>query len=329
MSMLRPVALLALLTLLAPSQVMGQRATPTMSTVDVPSLPFAPGGGEVLYDQSADQDEQNFPSQEFQALNSEFDSQGADDFVVPESDTWNVSQVDLFGAYRPGTLSPATIADVYFYADADGSPGEELAAFTDVSIDDSDADGDWSVMLPSPVTLAGGTYWVSVFVDMDSVVAGEGEGQWFWTKQATESPIGNELHWRNPNNGFETGCTEWSALTTDCGDEGGLDASFRLIGNTAVANEEEGSPTAFSVSQNYPNPFAAETAVDIELAEAARVTVTVYDVLGREVEVLLDAQRPAGTHRVTWTAANVPVGLYFCRIESGSRSRTLRMTVAR
>ena len=326
-----PISRLFLLVLFVAAAVpaSAQRTTPLRSLTSVPNPVAAPRGGVVLYDQTDNLSGDSFPSQNFQESWDDRDCQGADDFVVPDGETWEVAQVDVIGAYRADQQNPVETANLYLYADASGAVGAEIEAFVDIAVDDKDEDGDWSVVLPEAVTLVAGTYWVSVNVNMDLIVDGVGDGQWFWTKQATKKPVGGELHWRNPGDGFGTGCTEWSRLTTDCGDDGGFDVSFRLLAPPPVANDGAALPTAFSVSQNYPNPFAVATEIDVELPAASRLTVTVYDVLGREVAVLLDAYRPAGGHRITWTASGVPTGVYFAQIESAAGQRTLRMTVAR
>lgn len=219
------VALLASASAAAMAQ-----SVPTMDlnpSFSPPALPVLRGGAVVLYDQTSLVGTQNFPSQEFEESRIQFNSQGADDFTVPDSMTWSISEVSVIGAYRQGD-GPATNVDVRFYVDDNGRPGSRILSYTDLSVD-SDVDGDLTVTLSPSAILPAGTYWVSFLVDMDALV----EGQWFWTKQATEAPIGAELHWRNPGNGFGLGCTTWQPLNTVCGDDGGFDASFRLGGEAA------------------------------------------------------------------------------------------------
>lgn len=325
----KQVLFVSILTVLAVCTAPGAQAQRVLPVMDVESagvpapLP-APVGGEVLYDQTGDPDDENFPSQTFEEAYGAFNSQGADDFVVPEGVTWNVAQVDVLGRYGEDQ-GPASVVGVYFYADDSGRPGDVIVAYSDVAVEDPDTTGTFAVELPSVLTLTEGVFWVSVVVDMDRVP----DGQWYWNKQATAEPLSAEIHWRNPGDGFDTGCTDWSALVTECGDEGGHDASFRLLGTPSVANEDEGAPATFVVSRNYPNPFSHETAMEFGLPEAGHVTATVYDVLGRRVASLVDEVRPAGYHRVTWQAGGAPNGVYFCRVESSAGSRTLRMTVAR
>ncbi len=221
------LALLALTTVEAAAQRLPtlDGAAPASPSV----LPSPRGGGDVLYDQTANVGTQNFPSQEFEATRAQFNSQGADDFAVPVGTVWSVTEVSVLGAYRQGE-GPATNVDVRFYADAGGRPGSRILSYADLAVD-QDLDGDLTVTLSPSAILTEGTYWVSFLVDMDALTA----GQWFWTKQATEAPIGAELHWRNPGNGFGLGCTAWQPLNSVCGDDGGFDASFRLSGRAREA----------------------------------------------------------------------------------------------
>ena len=98
-----------------------------------------------------------------------------------------------------------------------------------------------------------------------------------------------------------------------------------------VPNEPAPSsePVAFALTQNYPNPFAARTTIEYVAARSGPVTLAVYDVLGREVAVLVDGVVPAGTHRVPFDASALPSGLYLYRLETDGATHTRRMTLLR
>ena len=86
-------------------------------------------------------------------------------------------------------------------------------------------------------------------------------------------------------------------------------------------------PVSFSISQNYPNPFNPSTKINYSIAEASNVRMVVYDVLGREVEVLVDGFKSAGNYELTFNAENLPSGLYLYTFESGSTKITKKMTL--
>ncbi len=77
----------------------------------------------------------------------------------------------------------------------------------------------------------------------------------------------------------------------------------------------------------YPNPFHRETAIVYTVPDAGKVTLTIFDLNGRAVEVLEENIRPAGKHRVIWNSDGYPGGIYFCQFRSGATSRTLKLIV--
>ena len=70
--------------------------------------------------------------------------------------------------------------------------------------------------------------------------------------------------------------------------------------------------------QSYPNPFNPTAVISFAIPIAADVSIAVYDMIGREVEVLLREFRRAGNHEVTFHSGNLPSGIYFCRLQAGS-----------
>ncbi len=81
-------------------------------------------------------------------------------------------------------------------------------------------------------------------------------------------------------------------------------------------------PSVYTLYQNYPNPFNPTTKIEYQLPELSKVKLTIYDVLGREVTTLVNEEKPAGTYEVDFDGTNLPSGVYFYRIESGSFSDT-------
>jgi serine protease AprX len=78
-----------------------------------------------------------------------------------------------------------------------------------------------------------------------------------------------------------------------------------------------------------PNPFEARANVSFTLAEASDVRLAVYDVLGREVAVLVDGQVEAGAHTAVFDASSLAAGTYVYRLVAGTQVETGRLTVAR
>jgi len=74
----------------------------------------------------------------------------------------------------------------------------------------------------------------------------------------------------------------------------------------------------FVLKQNYPNPFNATTTIRFLLPQPERVTLKVFDLLGKEVAVLLDKEVGAGEHTVVFDSEKLPNGVYFFRIKAGT-----------
>src|SRR5690606_8237523 len=94
-----------------------------------------------------------------------------------------------------------------------------------------------------------------------------------------------------------------------------------------VATEDGALPSAFALSQNYPNPFASRTVIEYALPEAGPVKLAVYDAVGRLVATLVEGERPAGYHEVVWEAGGLASGVYFYRLEAGAFQRTHKLVL--
>jgi len=86
-------------------------------------------------------------------------------------------------------------------------------------------------------------------------------------------------------------------------------------------------PKDYVLEQNYPNPFNPVTTIQFALPKSSPVKLVVYDIIGREVAVLVNGSLPAGYHSVQWDARNVPSGMYIYRITAGSFTQAKRMIV--
>lgn len=74
-------------------------------------------------------------------------------------------------------------------------------------------------------------------------------------------------------------------------------------------------PASFSLQQNYPNPFNPSTQIAFELLTSGKVSLKVFDVMGRQVASLVDQTLAAGTHSVTFDASSLSSGVYFYRLQ--------------
>ncbi|MFC2093996.1 T9SS type A sorting domain-containing protein [Bacteroidota bacterium] len=94
-----------------------------------------------------------------------------------------------------------------------------------------------------------------------------------------------------------------------------------------VVEVEITAPYEYSLSQNYPNPFNPSTLISYELPISGIVTLKVSDILGNEVETLVNEEKPAGTYEITWLAENLPSGIYFYRLQAADYVQTKKMVL--
>jgi len=158
--------------------------------------------------------------------------------------------------------------------------------------------------------LANGSYLVKDF----NPGTGEGNASYFTLMgntvyfQADDGVTGSEL-WILPDSGF------------------------------TQVNGEIYHPTDYSLGQNYPNPFNPATRINYQIPEVSFVTLKVYDVLGNEIETLVNEEKPAGQYEVNFDShsgevRNLPSGIYFYKIQAvptgrqaGSFVDTRKMTL--
>lgn len=86
-------------------------------------------------------------------------------------------------------------------------------------------------------------------------------------------------------------------------------------------------PEGFALHQNYPNPFNPSTRIGFTLPVNSHVRISVYDVNGRELEVLIDEDKQAGNYTVEWNAANYPSGVYFYNMIAGMYNENRKMVL--
>ena len=96
-------------------------------------------------------------------------------------------------------------------------------------------------------------------------------------------------------------------------------------GQTGTSLELESLPNQLALGQNWPNPFNSQTIISYSLPGSMSVRLSVYDVLGRQVGLLVNKVQPAGLHEVRWDASGMSSGVYVYRLEAGGQSVTRNM----
>jgi len=131
------------------------------------------------------------------------------------------------------------------------------------------------------------------------------------------------LHMTVPNNAYYA-VNEFEV----CGD------FLKETGKETAGGEFETLPSAIALHPNYPNPFSPlgrgtfgnpTTNIRFSLPQEAQVSLKIYNLIGCEVATLVDERRRAGTHTVTFNAANLPGGVYFAVLKVGEVKQTRRL----
>jgi hypothetical protein len=95
--------------------------------------------------------------------------------------------------------------------------------------------------------------------------------------------------------------------------------------STKVKSLTNPIPTNFALNQNFPNPFNPSTQISFQLPSDSRMTLKVYDILGREVATLIDGYQTAGVHQVQFNAQNLSSGIYFYRLSVAGQDVVKKM----
>jgi hypothetical protein len=112
--------------------------------------------------------------------------------------------------------------------------------------------------------------------------------------------------------------------------------SVEMNGERSLLRETDATPmqgivtvTKYALHGNYPNPFNPVTEIAYDLPEAGTVSLKVFDLMGREVAVLVDGEKPAGQHTIRFDARDLPSGVYVCRMTANEFTASHKMMLIR
>lgn len=97
-----------------------------------------------------------------------------------------------------------------------------------------------------------------------------------------------------------------------------------MLGVTQTGNE---IPSQFSLSQNYPNPFNPTTNIKFDIPRTGFVKITVFDILGKEIQTLVNEQLSSGSYNYDFDASHLPSGVYYYKLESNEFMQTKKMVL--
>ena len=105
-----------------------------------------------------------------------------------------------------------------------------------------------------------------------------------------------------------------------------LNRTVTSIKNSHLLNSEI---TNYQLVQNFPNPYNPTTVIKYQIPELSFVALKVYNVLGKQIKVLVNEEKPVGTYEIEFNAAGLPSGVYFYRLQAGDFVETKKMVLLR
>lgn len=186
-----------------------------------------PNGSTVLYSQTTGTYDGSAVTSN-SISTDDYDSFAADDFTVTDAAGWSVSAFNFNVSFRQFSADPGTTYNVHVYSDASGVPNDTAAALCggdELTGTLSSGDTALSVALPAACSLPAGHYWVVLQANINFATAGN---QMYWSAFSPATVPGTAAQWKNPGDGFGSGCTSWSP-STSC-DLTGNTFGFEVVG---------------------------------------------------------------------------------------------------
>jgi photosystem II stability/assembly factor-like uncharacterized protein len=150
------------------------------------------------------------------------------------------------------------------------------------------------------------------------------DGGHSWTLQAVQQngPVGSirSMSFSDASNGWAVGDNGLFLHTTT----GGIPTGVKEPKSALSA-----IPKKYALYQNYPNPFNPTTTISFSLPQASHVTLKIYNLIGQEVQKLIDEERPPGNYTVVWNPRNLASGVYFYRLQTGTTILTKKLVLMR
>ena len=148
-------------------------------------------------------------------------------------------------------------------------------------------------------------------------------------KGAVLSTTDGGMNWNHQYEGTTKNLTDIVLINNHTGWIVGEDGIIlkTTTGGVTFAEDEKiyEVPTELWLSQNFPNPFNPSTKIKYSVPQSSDVVIKVFDILGNEIEILVNEEKPAGTYEIVWNAANLPSGIYFYQLKAGEYTAVKKM----
>jgi hypothetical protein len=104
-------------------------------------------------------------------------------------------------------------------------------------------------------------------------------------------------------------------------------SEVRMFTTKIASLKREELPGDYYVAQNFPNPFNPSTKIEYSVPKLSNVVIKVFDILGNEIETLVNEEKLAGTYEVEFSRISLPSGVYFYRLQAGDFVETKKMVL--
>nr|WP_298923846.1 T9SS type A sorting domain-containing protein [uncultured Allomuricauda sp.] len=248
--------------------------------------------------------------------------QSADDFIVPEGSQWTINNIAAFGGANNSPL--LTSATVVIYEDNGGLPGAIVYDSGAIAPSSAPTNANLGLDLPEQVVLEAGTYWLSVYANLNFL---PDETQWFWLTQA--GLIGNSNLFRDTADLFGTGAIDWTPTNLVFGgdpedhifqifgtvDNGSTGDTAVEIAPSGIAGQEDPQSLATLetevITAVWPNPSTDEFYFALKNTEDKKVSAQIFNMVGQKV---FEMEGTNSSKPIIWNASNSPAGIYFVKI---------------
>ncbi len=128
------------------------------------------------------------------------------------------------------------------------------------------------------------------------------------------STVGQTIIGSSVNNSFDMEAGFW-------------DPVFVVTHIVGVKEPINSMPKKYELEQNYPNPFNPTTTINYSVPKSSTVTIKIYDILGKEVETLVNEQKTAGNYKIEFNADKLASGIYFYQMRAGNFISTKKLVL--
>ncbi len=242
--------------------------------------------------------------------------------LTKNGSAWNVAQDMNASTTSTGSLIVATIRDVFvtstgdtiYAAGTDAGINHPIAYYKPLNTTEL-----WTPMITSGFPFASGKEATAITVGIDTVYCAVDNEIYYYPLSGSSWALGHTYPF-----GQRINFLYFDDLLV--GTDTGLYGHNGTGGVTGVKSTKNlNSPNGFTLNQNYPNPFNPTTIISYQIPGDSKVTVKIFDLLGREVMTLVNEIQPAGSHQVRLDASNLPNGLYFYTISAKNFKATRKM----